>query len=96
MEIRKRVTTAARRWVGNNSSEITTGFDQEAAASVVAGLAIHKAERDLAHDVIRWLDKMLISFASKFGDCVLEDPSTFCLSSNFSLYPQFMYYLRRS
>ena len=59
------MTTAARRWVGNNSPEITSGFDQEAAASVVARLAIHKAERDLAHDVIRWLDKMLISFASK-------------------------------
>ncbi|CAL5413432.1 unnamed protein product [Camellia sinensis] len=96
MGIRKRVTTAARRWVGNNSPEITSGFDQEAAASVVARLAIHKAERDLAHDVIRWLDKMLISFASKFGDYVPEDPSTFRLSSNFSLYPQFMYYLRRS
>ncbi|KAI7986615.1 Protein transport protein sec23 [Camellia lanceoleosa] len=96
MRIRKGVTTAVRRWVGNNSPEITTGFDQEATTSVMARLAIHKAERDLAHDVIKWLDKMLISFASKFGDYVLEDPSTFYLSSNFSLYPQFMYYLRRS
>uniref|UniRef100_A0A5B7BRX4 Protein transport protein SEC23 n=2 Tax=Davidia involucrata TaxID=16924 RepID=A0A5B7BRX4_DAVIN len=96
MGIRKRVTTAARRWVGNHSPEIAAGFDQEAAASVMARLAIHEAERRYARDVIRWLDNMLIRFASKFGDYVQEDPSSFRLSSNFSLYPQFMYYLRRS
>ncbi|XP_059632421.1 protein transport protein SEC23 G [Cornus florida] len=94
--IRKRVTTAARRWVGNNSPEIAAGFDQEAAASVIARLAINRAESHFARDVIRWLDKMLVRFASKFGNYVPEDPSSFRLSSNFSLFPQFMYYLRRS
>ncbi|XP_065863176.1 protein transport protein SEC23 G [Euphorbia lathyris] len=94
--IRKRVTTAARRWVGKKSAEITTGFDQEAAAAVMARLAIYRSETCYARDVIRWLDDNLISFASKFGDYVQEDPSTFRLSTNFSLYPQFMYYLRRS
>ncbi|KAL0388490.1 UNVERIFIED_CONTAM: protein transport protein SEC23 [Sesamum radiatum] len=96
MGLRKRVTTAARRWVGKHSPEIASGFDQEAAASVMARLAIHKAQRNLAEDVIRWLDKTLIQFASKFGDYAQEDPSSFRLSTNFSLYPQFMYYLRRS
>ncbi|XP_040999670.1 protein transport protein SEC23 [Juglans microcarpa x Juglans regia] len=95
-EIRKRVTTAARRWVGNHSPEIAAGFDQEAAASVMARLAIARAEKCQAREVIRWLDDALIRFASKFGDYVQEDPSSFRLSSNFSLYPQFMYYLRRS
>ncbi|KAK6138898.1 hypothetical protein DH2020_027359 [Rehmannia glutinosa] len=90
------VTTAARRWVAKNSPEIASGFDQEAAASVMARLAIHKTETNFAQDVIRWIDKTLISFSSKFGDYVQEDPSTFRLSTNFSLYPQFMYYLRRS
>ncbi|KAM7280651.1 hypothetical protein ACFE04_007785 [Oxalis oulophora] len=94
--IRKRVTTAARRWVGKQSPEITAGFDQEAAASVMARLAIHRAETCYARDVIRWLDDTLISFASKFGEYIQEDPSSFRLSSNFSLYPQFMFYLRRS
>ncbi|MCL7036420.1 hypothetical protein MKW94_012382 [Papaver nudicaule] len=93
---RQRVTTAARRWVGPRSQEIPSGFDQEAAASVMARLAIHRAERCFARDVIRWLDNMLIKFASKFGDYVQEDPSSFRLASNFSLFPQFMYYLRRS
>lgn len=92
----KRVTTAARRWVANNSPQIKAGFDQEAAASVMARLAINRAETCYARDVIRWLDDTLIRFSSKFGDYIQEDPSTFRLSSNFSLYPQFMYYLRRS
>ncbi|KAF8401803.1 hypothetical protein HHK36_012749 [Tetracentron sinense] len=96
MGIRQRVTTAARRWVGKRSPEIAAGFDQEAAASIMARLAIQRAERCYARDVIRWLDKTLIQFTSKFGDYVQEDPSSFRLSSNFSLYPQFMYYLRRS
>ncbi|KAI5406474.1 protein transport protein SEC23 [Lathyrus oleraceus] len=93
---RKRVTTAARRWVANHSTDIAAGFDQEAAASVMARLAILRAETCHARDVIRWLDDTLIRFTSKFGDYVPEDPSTFRLSSNFSLYPQFMFHLRRS
>lgn len=96
MNIRKRVTTAARRWVGKQSPEIAAGFDQEAAAAIMARLAIHRAETCYSRDVVRWLDDTLIRFTSKFGDYVPEDPSSFRLSSNFSLYPQFMFYLRRS
>ncbi|KAK4856676.1 hypothetical protein QYF36_019982 [Acer negundo] len=96
MGVRKRVTTAARRWVGKQSPEIVAGFDQEAAAAVMARLAIHRAETCYSRDVVRWLDDTLIRFASKFGDYVQEDASTFRLTSNFSLYPQFMFYLRRS
>lgn len=96
MGIRKRVITAARRWVGNHSPEIAAGFDQEAAASVMARLAIHRAESSFSQDVVRWLDKRLIRFASKFGDYIPEDPSSFRLATNLSLFPQFIYYLRRS
>ncbi|GMI71997.1 hypothetical protein like AT5G43670 [Hibiscus trionum] len=96
MGIRKRVTTVARRWVAKQSPEIRAGFDQEVAAAVMARLAIHRAETCLARDVIRWLDDTLIRFASKFGDYIQEDPSSFRLASNFSLYPQFIFYLRRS
>ncbi|GJM96567.1 hypothetical protein PR202_ga13417 [Eleusine coracana subsp. coracana] len=93
---RLRVTTVARRWAAPRSPEIAEGFDQEAAAAVMARLAVHRAETYHVRDVIRWLDKMLIRFTAKFGNYVPEDPSTFRLSTNFSLYPQFMYYLRRS
>ncbi|ONK60588.1 uncharacterized protein A4U43_C08F20200 [Asparagus officinalis] len=93
---RLRVTTAARRWVSPRSPEISLGFDQEAAAAIMARLATLRAEEYHARDVIRWLDKMLIRFTAKFGAYHPEDPSSFRLSSGFSLYPQFMYYLRRS
>jgi protein transport protein SEC23 len=93
---RLRVTTVARRWAGPQSPEIAAGFDQEAAAAVMARIAVHRAETYHVRDVIRWLDKMLIRFTAKFGNYIPEDPSTFRLSNNFSLYPQFMYYLRRS
>lgn len=93
---RLRVTTVARRWASPQSPEIVAGFDQEAAAAVMARLAIHRAEEYHVRDVIRWLDKKLISFTSKFGEYVLEDPASFRLSPNFSLFPQLMYYLRRS
>lgn len=94
--VRRRVTTVARRWVAKNSPEISAGFDQEAAAAITSRQAIERAETHHARDVIRWLDDNLIQFCSIFGDYIQEDPSSFRLSSNFSLYPQFMYYLRRS
>lgn len=95
--IRLRVTTAARRWTsGARPLDINPGFDQEAAATIMARLAVSRAEEYHARDVIRWLDKMLIRFSAKFGDYMPEDPSSFNLPSGFSLYPQFMYYLRRS
>ncbi|GKE97482.1 protein transport protein Sec23 [Tanacetum coccineum] len=62
----------------------------------MARLAVHETPKNFPREVVRWLEKELISFTSKFGDYIHEDPSSFCLSTNFSLYPQFMYHLRRS
>ncbi|CAI9285113.1 unnamed protein product [Lactuca saligna] len=96
MGFRKRVTSAARRWVSGGAPEIAAGFDQETAAAVMARLAVRETERNFPREVVRWLDKELIRFAGKFGDYIPEDPGSFRLSTNFSLYPQFMYHLRRS
>ncbi|KAI3875014.1 hypothetical protein MKW98_019587 [Papaver atlanticum] len=84
-EIRQRVTTAGRRCVGPCSQKIPAGFDQEAAASVMARLAIHRAEWCSAREVIGWVDNMLNKFATEIGP-----------ASSFSLFPQFMYNFRRS
>ncbi|GKA61095.1 protein transport protein Sec23 [Tanacetum coccineum] len=96
MGIRKRVTSAARRWVSAGAPEIAAWFNHETAATVMARLAGHETQKNFPREVVRWLVKELISFASMFGDYISEDPSSFCLSTNFSLYPQFMYHLRRS
>ncbi|CAG9789435.1 unnamed protein product [Diatraea saccharalis] len=95
---RVRVTTIARNWgdAAVNLHHIAAGFDQEAAAVVMARLVVYRAELEDGPDVLRWLDRMLIRLCQKFGEYGKDDPNSFRLSENFSLYPQFMYHLRRS
>lgn len=87
-------------WVdaATEGAAIAGGFDQEAAAVLTARIAVYKAEQEdgSAADIIRWLDRTLIRLCSKFGEFTKDDPSSFRLSPSFSLYPQFMFYLRRS
>jgi protein transport protein SEC23 len=93
-----RVTTLAHAWApaGDPKAALTMGFDQEAAAVLMGRVAVFKAETEEAFDVLRWLDRMLIRLVSKFAEYRKDEPSSFRLSSNFTLYPQFMFHLRRS
>ncbi|TKY59929.1 transport protein Sec23A [Spatholobus suberectus] len=93
-----RVTTVTRRWVdvAVSSEELVQGFDQETAAVVMARLASLKMETEEAFDATRWLDRLLIRLCSKFGDYHKDDPSSFTLNPSFSLFPQFIFNLRRS
>lgn len=59
-QFRLRVTTVARNWADGASPEIPASFDQEAAAVLMARIAVFKAEFDDGPDVLRWLDRMLI------------------------------------
>lgn len=95
---RVRVTTIARNWADatTNIHHISAGFDEEAAAVLMARLACFRAEGDDGSDVLRWLDRMLIRLCQKFGEYTKDDPNSFRFSENFSLYPQFMFHLRRS
>jgi len=93
-----RVTTIGRGWADTQTKNdvIVQNFDQEAAAVLMARIAVFKAETEEAFDVLRWLDRMLIRLVAKFADYTKDDPSSFQLSPSFSLYPQFMFHLRRS
>uniref|UniRef100_A0A1B6D2P7 Protein transport protein SEC23 n=1 Tax=Clastoptera arizonana TaxID=38151 RepID=A0A1B6D2P7_9HEMI len=95
---RIRVTTIARNWADANSNlhHISAGFDQEASAVLMARMVVNRGETDDGPDVMRWADRMLIRLCQKFGDYSKDDPNSFRLPENFSLYPQFMYHLRRS
>ncbi|KAI8322648.1 putative SEC23-component of COPII coat of ER-golgi vesicle [Martensiomyces pterosporus] len=95
-QYRMRVTTIARNWAEGASPEIPASFDEEAAAVLMARIAVFKSEIDEAADVLRWLDRMLIRLCQKFGDYRRDDPASFRLPPNFTMYPQFMYHLRRS
>lgn len=94
---RVRVTTVAGHWTtGENIPEIAAGFDQEAAAVLMARMAVYKTENEDSFDILRWVDRMLIRLCARFAEYQKDAPESFSLSPNFSLYPQFMFNLRRS
>lgn len=95
---RVRVTTIARNWADTQTQlqHISASFDQEAAAVVMARLGVHRAHSEEGPDVLRWLDRQLIRLCQKFGEYSKDDTSSFRLSESFSLFPQFIFHLRRS
>ncbi|XP_053669942.1 protein transport protein Sec23A isoform X3 [Anopheles nili] len=95
---RIRVTTVARSWADAtaNLHMISAGFDQEAAAVLMSRMVVYRAESDDGPDTLRWIDRQLIRLCQKFGEYGKDDPNSFRLAENFSLFPQFMYHLRRS
>jgi protein transport protein SEC23 len=90
-----RVTTVCHAFAEGDSPNIGLGFDQEAAAVLLARIAVYKAETEDTFDVLRWLDRTLIRLVTKFAEYRKDDTSSFNLNRQFSLYPQFMYHLRR-
>ena len=78
------------------NSPVKNSFDQEAAAVLTARMAVNQTETDEVADVLRWVDRSLIRLCSKFAEYNVDDPNSFRLSAEFSLYPQFMFHLRRS
>lgn len=97
-QMRMRVTTVTRKWVddSSNTEELVEGFDQETAAVVLARFISLKMETEEEFDATRWLDRSLIRICSRFGDYRKDDPSSFSINQKFSMFPQFMFHLRRS
>lgn len=95
---RLRVTTTEGLWNSDPAKDIpvSPSFDQEASAVLMARYAVHRTETEETADVMRWLDRSLIRLASKFGTYRKDDPNSFRFPPEFSLYPQFMFNLRRS
>lgn len=93
---RLRVTTVSHRFSDAQMTDIQPGFDQEAAAVLMARYAVFKCENEDPLDVLRWVDRMLIRLVSKFANFRKDDPSSFHLGPEMTIFPQFMYHLRRS
>lgn len=93
---RLRVTTVSCRYANAQMTDLQQGFDQEAAAVLVARYAVSKCEKEDPMAVMSWVDRLLIKLMSQFADYRKDDPSSFRLSAEFSIFPQFMYHLRRS
>mmetsp|Transcript_7167 Transcript_7167/g.14876 ORF Transcript_7167/g.14876 Transcript_7167/m.14876 type:complete len:836 (+) Transcript_7167:92-2599(+) len=75
---------------------VKASFDQEAAAVLLARVAVHRTETEDVADVLRWVDRSLIRLCAKFADYIPDDPNSFRLTPEFSLMPQFIFHLRRS
>ena len=96
---RIRVTTTCRSWadMATQQPNIAYGFDQEAGPVAVARLASFRASNENdTPEALRWLDRSLIRLCQKLGEYSKDDPNSFRLSDKFSLFPQFMFHLRRS
>ncbi|CAD5113540.1 DgyrCDS2702 [Dimorphilus gyrociliatus] len=93
-----RVTTIARNFVDGtgNSLHLASSFDQEAAAVLMARIAVFKGQNDQGADIIKWTDRTLIRLCQRFGQFNKDDAVSFKLLDQFTLYPQFIFHLRRS
>lgn len=103
--VHQRVTTVAKTFADMKENPqaqdqglalVRAGFDQEAAAVLMARYAVWKAENEYAFDILRWLDRMLIRLTQKFAIYQKDNPDSLRLPQEFSYYPQFMFHLRRS
>ncbi|EMG47690.1 SEC23 Protein transport protein SEC23 [Candida maltosa Xu316] len=101
-EMRLRVTTVPISIIADSDAvNLEAGFDQEAATVLVARDAINKVKtgqiKSAKDSVItKKLDQTLIDFCSRFAVYTAGAMESFRLSSTFSLFPQFLYHLRRS
>ena len=87
-----RVTT-----VGRNFTQNDFAFDQESACVLVARMACHRAEIESnGPDILRWLDRNLIRLCQRFADYRKDSPESFQLAPSFTMFPQFIFHLRRS
>ncbi|CAM9090886.1 unnamed protein product [Chrysoparadoxa australica] len=100
---RLRSTTVSGGWYSEppgagpqSLAPIAVSFDQEAAAVLIARVAVHRSETEDLADIMRWLDRSLIRLCAKFAEYRKDEPTSFHLSREFSMYPQFMFHLRRS
>jgi protein transport protein SEC23 len=97
---RMRVTTCSGMWNSGNDAgslaSLAASFDQQAAAVAMSRIAVHRTDSEELGEILRWLDRSLIRLCAKFAQYRKDDPGSFLLSPNFSLYPQFMFNLRRS
>lgn len=91
---RLRVTTVTRPL--SQQQDLSSSFDQEAAAVLIGRIAVDKVLKDDVADVIAYVDKILLNLFKTFGEFRKNDPGSFRIGNNFSLFPQFIYHLRRS
>jgi protein transport protein SEC23 len=92
-----KVTTVAHSFIDTDISgpfSLLPGFDQEAAAALVSRLSLYKSENE-DMDIISYTDRHLIQFAKRYASYQPNVISSFNLSDEIALYPEFIFHFRR-
>lgn len=71
-------------------------FDPEAALLMLAKLSIQRTRNSKSQDLRLWADNILIKWAKVFAKYRPGDPESFKLPEKGRVFPQYVYYLRRS
>ncbi|KAI5959749.1 uncharacterized protein KGF55_004981 [Candida pseudojiufengensis] len=102
-KMRLRVTTVPINVIPDSDNvQLESGFDQEAALVLIAREAMRKVQTDShlkfisSEAIIKQLDQTLIEFCTRFAVYNIGVMESFRLSISYSLFPQFLYHLRRS
>jgi protein transport protein SEC23 len=90
-----RVTTVARSFIGEQGLKaLLPGFDQECCAALVTRVAVYRGENQ-EQAPLRWIDRQLIQMTYSFAEFRKNSPDSYKMHDNFSLFPVFMFHLRR-
>jgi len=92
-----KVTTIAHQFIDTEISgaySLVPGFDQEACAAIISRLAIYKSELEDT-DIIGYIDRHLINFCKRYAKFFPNQTSSFSLSDEIALYPEFIFHFRR-
>ncbi len=95
-----RVSTISKTFADHSTPQglnyLKAGFDQEAAAVLVARYAVWRSQKEDIFDIRGWIDRSLINLCKLCGVYTPNNAESFKLTQNFSFFPQFMFHLRRS
>eukprot|EP01065_Artemidia_motanka_P048976 TRINITY_DN8031_c6_g1_i1.p1 TRINITY_DN8031_c6_g1~~TRINITY_DN8031_c6_g1_i1.p1 ORF type:complete len:812 (+),score=269.74 TRINITY_DN8031_c6_g1_i1:71-2437(+) len=100
-EYRVRVMTSSNRIAPAADRQTINqvfAFDQFAAGVLCGRMAAKSMEKsgNKFTPTLRWVDRLLIRFVKKFAEYRPNDPNSLVLAQMYTLFPQFMYHLRRS
>jgi len=80
----------------DGKTEILENFDQDAACVIMTKYALQRKDTEFGFEPMSWVDQQLVRFVKKIGDFRKGDPNSFFMRPEFSFFPQYMFYLRRS
>ena len=76
-----------------NTHKVPAGFDPETAIVVTGKLAVWRLKTEEFQNVARWVDRSLLNFVKRFA---VVNGKTVEIPEEISLFPQFVYFFRRS